>query len=199
MALQYAWKLIFLCIVLILIFYYIHKFLAIFPLIFLIFVIYFFRDPKREIPINEKGVIVSPADGKVLKIEKKDKMWRIVIFLSLFDVHRIRMPFKGKIKKIEEVGSSFFPAYQEKAFSNKGKKIYVETDKEDYFFYLLTGIIARRVKVEIKEGDFVNTGEKIGFIYFGSRVELFLPENVQIYLKVGQKVRGGETIVGKWS
>jgi len=167
--------------------------------------IFFFRDPKRNI-VEGKNLILSPADGKVIKIEKvnshpffNNKPATIVsIFLSLFDVHITRAPVEGYVKKLEYRKGKFFPAYKDKAqTSNSCVMLFIENKNTLIAVKHIAGILARKVKCWIKEKDYLKSGQKTGLIYFGSRVDLFLPQNVTLKVNINQKVKGGETIIGE--
>jgi phosphatidylserine decarboxylase len=163
------------------------------------FCIYFFRDPVRKTP-EGKEYIVSPADGKVIEIEEipEKNLKKISIFMSLFDVHVNRIPYDGKVKKITYKKGSFNPAHKNSSSENEQNIIEMETDDGwDYKLVQVAGILARRIVCRIKEGDIVKKGEKFGLIMFGSRVDLYIPKNFLINVKKGEKVKGGETIIGK--
>ena len=161
--------------------------------VFLAFTIFFFRDPEREIGKN----IVSPADGKVIKIKKiKDSdvgdSIKVSIFMSVFDVHVNRMPMDGKILKIERVEGKFFPAYSEESEKNEKNIILAETKIGKIKIIQIAGIFARRIVCYAKEGKNIAKGERIGMIKFGSRVDLILPKDkVRLRIRVNDKLRAG--------
>lgn len=161
--------------------------------VFLAFTIFFFRDPEREIGKN----IVSPADGKVIKIKKiKDSdvgdSIKVSIFMSVFDVHVNRMPMDGKILKIERVEGKFFPAYSEESEKNEKNIILAETKIGEIKIIQIAGIFARRIVCYAKEGKNIAKGERIGMIKFGSRVDLILPKDkVRLRIRVNDKLRAG--------
>lgn len=167
--------------------------LSVLMFVFLAFTIFFFRDPEREIGKN----IVSPADGKVIKIEKiKDSdvgdSIKVSIFMSILDVHVNRMPMDGKILKIERVEGKFFPAYSEESEKNEKNIILAETKIGKIKIIQIAGIFARRIVCYAKEGKNIAKGERIGMIKFGSRVDLILPKDkVRLRIRVNDKLRAG--------
>ena len=152
-------------------------------LIFL-FVLFFFRDPHREI---EEG-IVSPADGTI--IEKDEK---ISIFMNLWNVHVNRAPFSGEIEKIEHHAGKHTFAFKEKG-ENERLITSLKTKIGTVKIIQIAGIFARRIIPYVKEGDFVKKGDKIGIVRFGSKVEVHMPENATINVKKGDKIKAGQTI-----
>ncbi|HDI23694.1 MAG TPA: phosphatidylserine decarboxylase [Thermoplasmatales archaeon] len=167
--------------------------LSVLMFVFLAFTIFFFRDPEREVGKN----IVSPADGKVIKIEKiKDSdvgdSIKVSIFMSILDVHVNRMPMDGKILKIERVEGKFFPAYSEESEKNEKNIILAETKIGKIKIIQIAGIFARRIVCYVKEGENIAKGERIGMIKFGSRVDLILPKDkVRLRIRVNDKLRAG--------
>lgn len=169
-----------------------------------LFLIYFFRDPERITPEENKGII-SPADGKVISIDEhfenrflKEKVVKISIFMSLWDVHINRIPINGKISDILYKTGNFFAAFTNKASNlNEHNAILLKTgDHRHILLIQIAGIIARRIVCRIKTGDEVTRGQKFGMICFGSRVEIYLPLDTQLKIKVGEHVKGGKTILG---
>lgn len=169
-----------------------------------IFVTWFFRNPERNIPEDEKAVL-SPADGKVLNIEEvtednilKGRFKKISIFMSIFDVHVNRVPYSGMVDSIVYRKGKFFSANLDKASSlNEGNSILVKTDDgQEILTIQIAGLIARRIVCWIKEGMKVKKGQRFGLIRFGSRLEVFLPLDSTISVKVGDRVKGGETPIG---
>jgi phosphatidylserine decarboxylase len=158
---------------------------------------FFFRDPPRKI-IAAPNEIVSPVDGKVLDISEKNGQTRIVIFLSIFDVHITRLPYAGTLLNMDYFKGEFFPAYREKA-SELNERIILDIDSTPfkYRLKLIAGIAARRIRMWVKKGQNLKTGDKIGIMMFGSRAELFIPKSVQLMIKKDEKVRGGKTLIGK--
>jgi len=169
--------------------------------------IYFFRNPKRVTPLGE-GLIISPGDGIVTKIEKaippKELKWsktpliRVSIFLNVFDVHVNRIPVEGVITKIHYHPGKFFNASLDKASQhNERNSILLKTSLgQEILVVQIAGLIARRILCDVKEGQEMNAGETFGIIRFGSRVDLYLPEGVNPQVIKGQRMIGGETIIG---
>ena len=167
-----------------------------------VFVLYFFRDPERQIP-SEVGAVVSPADGHVLEIvdEALDGVAgkRITIFLSVFDVHVNRVPVAGEITSVEYRPGRFYAAMRKRAsVENEQNVITVATLSGDIVFKQIAGAIARRVICWKNVGDHVALGERVGMIRFGSRVDVWLPDDSQIVVRRGQRVFGGSSILAKW-
>jgi phosphatidylserine decarboxylase len=169
--------------------------------------IYFFRHPGRVTPLGD-GLIVSPADGKITKIEKamppKELHWtnqpltRISIFLNVFDVHVNRIPVDGIITKIAYYPGKFFNASLDKAseFNERNSLIIKTSSGHEVLVVQIAGLIARRILCEAHEGQDVTAGQTFGIIRFGSRVDLYLPKGVNPQVVEGQRVLGGETILG---
>ncbi len=168
-----------------------------------LFTIYFFRDPEREAPSGE-NLILSSADGKVILIKSFENLefvgrkgTLVSVFMSLFDVHINRVPISGVVKYLKHSSGKFFPAFKDRASSeNEQTEIGLENAHGKIILRQIAGIIARRIVCEIKPGDSVKAGQRLGMIRFGSRVDLFLPENVEIKVRLDQKVKAGETIIG---
>lgn len=168
------------------------------------FCLWFFRDPHRRIP-QEKGALVSPADGKIVDISRTEEgrflnkpAIKISIFLNVFNVHINRVPVAGKAIGIFYNAGRFFAANVPKAsLENEQNAIVLETPAGKRIVCIqIAGLIARRIVCWTKEGSTLNRGERFGLIRFGSRVDLFLPIETEIRVSLGQKVRGGETILG---
>lgn len=179
-----------------------------FTVIFLVitlFIVFFFRDPERKIPQGE-GVILSAADGRIVEIAPFSENrflnsggTKVSIFLSLWDVHINRNPISGIVKYAKYIPGGFNAAYKEKASSdNEQNELGLENDQVKLILKQIAGTIARRIVCRIKEGDQVKIGERFGMIKFGSRAELFLPEKVKISVKINQKVKAGETVIGTY-
>lgn len=159
----------------------------------------FFRDPHRT-PPDEPGVVLSPADGRVVEIAPAEDAGKVVrIFLSPLDVHINRSPVEGRISSIHYQKGRFLAAYKEAASSNNEQNaLEIETNTGDNFRVVqIAGVLARRIVCWTKAGDTISAGERFGLIQFGSRTDLYFPEGYDISVKQGQRVRGGETIVGR--
>jgi phosphatidylserine decarboxylase len=169
-------------------------------LILILFVAYFFRNPSRIIP-EGKNLIVSPADGKVVKIAESETGGKCIsIFLNIFDVHVNRSPISGELKKLEYKRGRFKAAFNEEASRvNEQNILTVDGGDIQVTFKQIAGLIARRVVCWKKPGDFLEKGGLVGMIRFGSRVDVILPQRVNISVKVGDKVRGGSSVLGDYS
>ena len=173
-------------------------------LIFLgLFVLYFFRDPEREIP-TEPGAVVSPADGHVVAIvdETLENVMgrRISIFLSIWDVHVQRAPVAGRIASVVYRPGKFHAAWFSHASTeNEQNIIDIHTPQGRVVFKQIAGLVARRVLCWKREGDTVTLGERVGMIRFGSRVDIWLPAEALIIARQGQMVYGGKSILAKWN
>jgi phosphatidylserine decarboxylase len=168
------------------------------------FVVYFFRDPERISP-NDEDVVVAPADGKIILIEKifddrfvNDHVYKISIFMSVFDVHVNRIPFAGKIEKIQYAPGSFYAANTDQGgLANEHCGVILTTEKDfRYAVVQIAGLIARRIVCWVEKGDTIERGKRFGMIRFGSRVDLYLPQNMQLEVSTGQRVKAGETVIG---
>lgn len=166
-------------------------YLSLISLLLPIFSLYFFRDPDRKI---ENG-ITSPADGKVIYVDEEEN--RMVIFMSIFDVHVNRSPYSGKIVKNKHNYGSHHPAYTDKSENNEKNQIVLSTDHGHIDILQITGIFARRIVPYVEKNDDVEKGDKIGLIRFGSRVEMSLPDNSIILVDENDKVKAGQKI-GEW-
>jgi len=169
------------------------------------FICYFFRDPDRVTPVLEGGV-VSPADGRVIKVERlesthfaKGPCRRVSIFMSVFNVHVNRIPFHGRIAKIEYYPGKFFSANLDKASRfNEHNAVHLETENgQTLCFVQIAGLVARRIICRIQEGEDVARGQRFGLICFGSRLDVYLPVDTQITVTVGDVVSAGTSLIGK--
>jgi phosphatidylserine decarboxylase len=173
-----------------------------------LFIAFFFRDPDRNGIINHNEVF-APADGTILEIldiESDDnplgrRAKKVSIFMSLFNVHVNRIPLGGTIKDIAYHPGKFHSANLDKASQyNERNTIIMQThDSREIAFIQIAGLIARRIVCWVKRGDPVEPGQRFGLIRFGSRLDIFLPSKSQIMVKPRQKVRAGETIIGRLS
>ncbi len=169
-----------------------------------LFIIWFFRNPERYFREGE-NVVISPADGKVIKVEDIDmngmitgKFKKISIFMNVFNVHVNRIPYSGKIEAINYHEGKFVSANLDKASSdNERNAIHIRTENGSSIWAVqIAGLIARRIVCWVKVGDAVKKGERFGLIRFGSRVDVYLPQDSRIAVQVGQKVSAGETLLG---
>ena len=160
------------------------------------FVGFFFRNPAREIPLDPR-VIVSPADGRIVKIERVGNVTKLSIFLSIFDVHVNRSPIGGRIEAIDYKRGKFKPAFKHAAsVENERNTIMVSRGDVKLVFTQIAGIIARRVICWKEVGDTVAKGELIGLIRFGSRVDVLFPAGTDVTVRAGARVFGGSTPIG---
>ena len=170
----------------------------------LLIVCYFFRDPIRDIIYNNENFL-SPADGKIVSIkpfEDKDlgKSIKIAIFLSFFNVHRQWIPLNAKVIDSNYNPGRFFGAFKDKA-SEKNEQtsiLFSDINKNEFKIKQIAGFVARRIVNHMNPHLDVCQGEKLGFIKFGSRVEIIVPENFEIRVKKGMKVKGCKTVIGKF-
>lgn len=174
--------------------------LAILFFILAAFICYFFRNPDRDIPKGER-LIVSPADGKVVKIaQAADGSRTLSIFLNIFNVHVNRSPIAGQLKRMEYKRGKFKVAFDEEASRvNEQNIISIIGDGVQIEVRQIAGLIARRVICWKDPGCSLERGERFGLIRFGSRVDVTLPENVRISANVGDKVKGGISILGEYA
>lgn len=169
-----------------------------------LFTAFFFRDPERVVP-SEPGLVVSPADGKIVKVEAAPAghplgpgTMQVSIFLSIFNVHINRSPIAGRIEKVEYTKGEFLPAFDDKAsLRNEQNAITVVDGEERLMFKQIAGLIARRIVFRKKPQDVVARGERVGLIKFGSRTDIFLSPEVEIAVKVGDRVSGGSSVIGR--
>lgn len=167
-----------------------------------LFFAYFFRDPDRAIPEDERA-IVSPADGRVVALAKLDPSdprspTRLSIFLSPWDVHVNRAPMTGRIVELRHRSGRFLPAMRaEASLENEQTEIRIVGAHTELVLKQIAGILARRIVCWKRPGDLVHRGERIGLIKFGSRTDLILPPDVDVLVRVGDRVRGGSTIVAR--
>ncbi len=171
--------------------------LAVIFAVLALFMMYFFRDPARTVPADEH-LIVSAADGVVTRIEEDGKKL-VSVFLSPLDVHINRSPISGKITKIDYTRGKKKPATSDQAsLVNERNALTIEGDGITVVCTQIAGIVARRIVCWSKEGDNLERGQKFGLIKFSSRTDLLMPENVELAVKVGDRVKGGETIIARY-
>jgi len=166
------------------------------------FVFYFFRDPERVVPA-EPGAVVSPADGRVMVITDEKKAGRpgkrVSIFLAIWNVHVNRSPAGGEITKLEYVPGKFLAAMRERASVENEQNVFtLSTDAGEMVFKQIAGVIARRVVSWKKAGEKVSRGERVGLVRFGSRVDVWIPRDAEILVKLGEKVRAGSSVLARW-
>jgi phosphatidylserine decarboxylase len=163
-----------------------------------LFMAFFFRDPKR-VPPSDPDVVVSPADGKVTRIESTGADSTVIsIFLSPLDVHINRSPIPGKIVDVLYSPGKFLMATNEKAsLVNEQNALTIQGEKITVVCKQIAGILARRIVCWKSEGDKLGLGERFGMIKFSSRTDVLLPANVRVTVKEGDRVRGGTTVIGR--
>jgi len=170
--------------------------IAILVLLLAAFVAFFFRNPQREVP-SDPRVIVSPADGRVVKVERVGNVTKLSIFLSIFNVHVNRSPIAGRIEAIDYRRGKFKAAfYHAASVENERNVIMVAQGNIKLVFTQIAGLVARRIVCWKKVGDTVTKGELIGLIRFGSRVDVLFPAGTDVTVKRGDRVLGGSTPIG---
>jgi phosphatidylserine decarboxylase len=162
----------------------------------------FFRDPEREVP-SLPGVIVAPADGKVVQVrsgvssEFVGRAAQVSIFLSPLDVHVNRSPIAGLITDVRYQPGKFLPAYHAQAGEvNERCSVSLQGEAFRVLARQIAGVLARRIVCRVRPGEKLALGERFGMIKFGSRVDLFIPDEVRLHVKVGDRVRAGESVIG---
>ncbi|MFQ5585933.1 MAG: phosphatidylserine decarboxylase family protein [Thermodesulfobacteriota bacterium] len=171
-----------------------------------LFIISFFRDPERELP-DVPNSFVAPADGKVIKVDTVreerflgEDALRICIFMNLFNVHVNRAPASGRVAGVAYNHGRFFSANLDKAsLENEQNALLIETEEGRRFVVVqIAGLVARRIVCYVREGDAVERGKRFGMIRFGSRLDVYLPTDSVITVKVGDRVKAGASLLGVW-
>ena len=157
----------------------------------------FFRNPPRRIPVGD-NLVLSPADGRIVKINKGSKNTTVSIFMSVFNVHVNRAPAAGTIESIQYQRGRHLPANSgEASRQNERNALQLQgADGLQLMFVQVAGILARRIVCYVRRGDPVQRGEIFGAILFGSRVDVYLPQGVQLQVREGDRVKGGESVLG---
>jgi len=166
------------------------------------FFAFFFRDPERVSP-SDPSAVLAPADGRVLiagpavpGASPPGEWQQVSIFLSPVDVHVNRIPVSGRVTKVSYLPGRFLPAYRPDAgHTNERSEIWIDHAGQPVVARQIVGILARRVVCRVKSGADVRAGDRFGIMKFGSRMDVFLPTAAQITVKVGDFVRGGETVI----
>lgn len=176
---------------------------ALFFMALTLFIVWFFRNPERNIPPG-KDLVVSPADGRIIAVSNemenrilRKKRIKISIFMNLFNVHVNRIPCAGRVLEILYHPGRFLSANKDKAsLENEQNAVVLETSGGDQILFVqIAGLIARRIVCRLQQGERVETGQRFGLIRFGSRVDVYLPTDAVVKVSVGQKVKGGESIL----
>jgi phosphatidylserine decarboxylase len=171
-------------------------------LVLTLFVLFFFRDPERAAP-EGKGLVVSPADGKVIVVKDiyepdylKQDVKQISIFLSVFNVHVNRFPLEGTVEAVKHNPGKFHVASVDKAsLANEQTAMVIASGKHKVLVKQIAGLIARRIVCYARPGDAIRTGERYGLIRFGSRVDIFLPKDFELKVKVGDRLKGASDVI----
>jgi phosphatidylserine decarboxylase len=165
------------------------------------FMAYFFRDPDRIVP-RDPGLVVSPADGRVMIAGPSDGRWappgdwkQVTIFLSPLDVHMNRTPVDGRVTRVEYRKGKFLPAHTPAANDNELNEVWIDHKGRSVVFRQVVGILARRIVCRVREGEVLERGQRVGLMKFGSRMDVFLPTDADLRVSVGQHVVGGETVL----
>lgn len=178
---------------------------GIIPGVLTFFFIYFFRNPKLPLP-NDASALYSPADGTVMEIKEfydeeylNAEAIKVIIFLSVFNIHVNRAPIKGEIKYQRYTCGDFLPAYKKAAsFENERHAIGLQQGSKKVLVIQIAGLLARRIVSWATVGNVLEQGECYGMIKFGSSTELIMPKGTEICVKKGQSVDGGITIIGRY-
>ncbi len=187
-----------------LVFFFFDKWVAIIPFVFLSFMIFFFRDPERSVPEGE-NLYISPADGRIILIQNiyeerflNNDAIQVSIFMSPLNVHVNRSPCRGIVKDVLYSKGRFFSAFKpEASLYNENISLLLETNNGLLLIRQIAGSIARRAVCRVRKDELLEKGERFGIIKFSSRVDIYLPKDTFIAIKMGQKVKAGETIIGE--
>jgi len=171
-----------------------------------IFHFFFFRDPDRETPQGD-NLIIAPADGTIIKVDEveekeyfKEKVQRVSIFMSVFNVHVNRFPISGEVDYLDYSKGKFMAAFADHADTENERTIIgIKSAKGKLMFKQIAGLIARRIVYNVQKGDNAVAGKRFGLIRYGSRVDLYFPLSVKVNVKLKEKVKSGTTIIGEYS
>jgi phosphatidylserine decarboxylase len=168
----------------------------------------FFRDPERRCDVStpEPDAVVSPADGVVMVagvpqpgVPPRGEWQQVSVFLSVVDVHVNRAPYRGEVVETSYRTGSFLAAYRkESAHRNERSEIWLRDGDRTVVFRQIVGVLARRIVTRTQQGDRLATGQRMGLMKFGSRMDVFLPPECTLTVGTGQRVRGGETVIARW-
>ena len=173
--------------------------LGLLGLVFAGFCAYFFRDPDRALP-TDASRLYSPGDGVVMSVAREGPgpVTTIRVFLSIFDVHVQRFPCSGTVRKMQYVEGSFVAAMkQPESFRNERNVVSIDCGGRTVVVEQIAGLIARRIVFKKKPGDSVLRGERVGMIRFGSRVDLLLPAEARLRVRLGERVQGGSSVIAE--
>jgi phosphatidylserine decarboxylase len=190
-------------IITVLVYIFARPWIAVLTLIITLFMVLFFRDPERTTP-GDKGIFVSPADGKVILIKDvyekdylKSDSKEISIFMSIFDVHVNRSPCDGTVNLVRHFPGQFLAAHKDAAsIKNENTIMVLEGNDGRILVRQVAGLLARRIVCKVKPGNVLRRGERYGMIKFGSRLDVYFPKDTEIKVKLGEKVKAGETVIG---
>ncbi|NHQ59111.1 phosphatidylserine decarboxylase [Chlorobium sp. BLA1] len=165
---------------------------------FSLFTLYFFRDPERKVP-NEQRIILAPADGSILLVQKQEESTLVSIFMSPFNVHVNRIPISGRVTKVNYKPGQFLMAFDNRSMeSNEKMEIGIDNGEIRVLFSQVSGFLARRIVCPLQKDEQVTIGNRFGMIKFGSRVDLTLPPGATVEVQVGQKSVAGRTILARY-
>jgi phosphatidylserine decarboxylase len=170
-----------------------HPLALVLPLLLLLFTIWFFRDPERKAP-EGAGLLVSPADGKIIKAGAGG----ISVFMNVFNVHVCRSPMAGGVESVDHLPGRFLAAFRDEApEQNERAALLISEGELQLRCTLIAGLIARRIVLWVSPGSKLGRGERIGLIQFGSRVDVDLPPGSEPLVRIGQKVTAGVTVIAR--
>ena len=173
--------------------WFLHPLAALPAALFALFSLWFFRDPERTAP-DEPGALISPADGKIIQAGPRV----ISIFMNVFDVHVCRAPTAGTIQVVDHMRGRFMAAFKDAAPEhNERTAIVLERGSRRLRFTLIAGLIARRIVCRVEPGQSLSSGQRVGVIRFGSRVDVELPADQRPAVRVGQRVLAGQTVIAR--
>jgi len=180
-------------------------FLGLLSFVIWFFVIWFFRNPKREVDVVQDGIIYAPADGRIVAIEEieepeyfKDKRLQVSIFMSPYNVHVNRNPVSGRVNYYKyHPGSYLVASHPKSSTENERATLVIKNDHSEIMLRQIAGAMAKRIRTYLKVGEQAIQGKELGFIKFGSRVDLFLPLDAKIEVAMDQKVKGNKTIIAR--
>ncbi len=180
-------------------------FLGVLSFVIWFFVLWFFRNPKREVATVQNGIIYAPADGKIVAIEEieepeyfKDKRLQISIFMSPYNVHVNRNPVSGRVDYYKyHPGRYLVASHPKSSTENERATLVIKNDHTEIMLRQIAGAMAKRIRTYLKVGEQAIQGKELGFIKFGSRVDLFLPVDAKIEVVMDQKVKGNKTVIAR--